>query len=239
MLEVALADPAATTATLRATCEEVLATGQQQERLIEALLTLARSQRGLDHREPVDLAAVAAKVLGSRAPRSPGPGIRTSLAPAPMAGDQYLAERLVANLADNALRYNVADGWVQVTTGTRNGRAVLLVANTGPQVPADQIQRLLQPFQRLGQDRVGEPGGSGLGLSIVAAIASAHGAVISARPGPDGGLSIEVSFAALTAGILAPAILPGTGQLLRHALRLLAWTPRPKSSTSSGTQRSR
>ena len=139
----------------------------------------------------------------------------------------------------NALRYNVADGWVQVTTGTRNGRAVLLVADTGPQVPADQIQRLLQPFQRLGQDRVGEPGGSGLGLSIVAAIASAHGAVISARPGPDGGLSIEVSFAALAAGIGAPAILPGTGQLLRHALRLLAWTPRPKSSTSSGTRRSR
>ncbi len=198
MLEVALADPAATAATLRATCEEVLAAGQQQERLIEALLTLARSQRGLGHSEPVDLAEIAAKVLRGQEPR--GLGIRAALAPAPVAGDPYLAERMVANLADNALRYNVAGGSVQVATGTRNGRAVLLVANTGPQVPADQIQRLLQPFQRLNPGRVGEPGGSGLGLSIVAAIANAHQAVITARPGPDGGLSVEVSFAALTAG---------------------------------------
>jgi len=200
MLEVALADPAPTAATLRATCEDVLAAGQQQERLIEALLTLARSQRGLDHREPVDLAEIAANVLHAHQPQPHGPSIRAELAPAPIAGDPRLAERMVANLADNALRYNAAGGWVQVTTGTRNGRAVLLVANTGPDVPADQIQRLLQPFQRFSPDRTGEPGGSGLGLSIVAAIANAHGAAINAHPGPGGGLSIEVSFAALTAG---------------------------------------
>jgi signal transduction histidine kinase len=200
MLEVALADPAATAATLRATCEDVLTAGQQQERLIEALLTLARSQRGLDHREPFDLAETAGKVLRMHKPQAQGPSIRAELAPAPIAGDPRLAERMVTNLADNALRYNVAGGWVQVTTGTRNGHAVLLVANTGPEVPADQIQRLLQPFQRLSPDRAGGPGGSGLGLSIVAAIANAHGASISAHPGQDGGLSIEVSFAALTAG---------------------------------------
>jgi signal transduction histidine kinase len=200
MLEVALADPAATAATLRSTCEEVLVAGQQQERLIEALLTLARSQRGLDHREPVDLAEIAAKVLHAHQPQPHGPSIRAELVPAPMAGDPRLAERMIANLADNALRYNVAGGWVQVTTGTRNGRAVLLVANTGPEVPADQIHRLLRPFQRLSPDRAGAPGGSGLGLSIVAAIANAHGAAISAHPGPGGGLSIEVSFAALAAG---------------------------------------
>jgi signal transduction histidine kinase len=200
MLEVALADPAPTAATLRATCEDVLAAGQQQERLIEALLTLARSQRGLDHREPVDLAEIAANVLHAHQPQPHGPSIRAELAPALIAGDPRLAERMVANLADNALRYNRPDGWVQVTTGTRNGRAVLLVTNTGPDVPADQIQRLLQPFQRLSPARAGEPGGSGLGLSIVAAIANAHGAAISAHPGPGGGLGIEVSFAALTAG---------------------------------------
>ncbi len=200
MLEVALADPAATAATLRSTCEDVLAAGQQQERLIEALLTLARSQRGLDHREPVDLAEIAAKLLHTHQPQPHGPSIRAELAPAPIAGDPRLAERMVANLADNALRYNMAGGWVQVTTGTRNGHAVLLVANTGPDVPADQIQRLLQPFQRLSPDRAGGPGGSGLGLSIVAAIANAHGAAISAHPRLGGGLSIEVSFAALTAG---------------------------------------
>jgi signal transduction histidine kinase len=199
MLEVALADPAASAATLRVTCEEVLAAGQQQERLIEALLTLARSQRGLDHREPVDLAEITRKVLYAHPPQASGPGLRAELAPAPIAGDPQLAERLVANLADNALRYNRPDGLVQVTTGTRNGHAVLLVANSGPEVPADQIQRLLRPFQRLSRDRAGEPGGSGLGLSVVAAIAAAHGAAISVRPGPDGGLSIEVIFAARSA----------------------------------------
>ena len=200
MLEVALADPGATVGTLRTTCEDVLAAGQQQERLIEALLTLARSQRGLDHREPVDLAEIARKVLPAHQPQAPGPDIRAELAPAPVVGDPRLAERLVANLADNALRYNRPGGWVRVTTGTRNGHAVLLVANSGPAVPADQIQRLLQPFQRLSPDRAGEPGGSGLGLSIVAAIAKAHGAAISAQPRPDGGLSIEVIFAARTVG---------------------------------------
>jgi signal transduction histidine kinase len=197
MLEVALADPAATAATLRSACEEVLVAGQQQERLIEALLTLARSQRGLDHREPVDLADIARKIIDSR--QDSGLSIRAVLASAPVAGDIGLAERLVANLADNALRYNVPDGRVEITTGTRDGRAVLRVVNTGPLVPAGQIQRLLQPFQRLSPDRAGQPGGSGLGLSIVAAVARAHGATVSALPGPGGGLAVEVSFAALAA----------------------------------------
>ena len=93
---------------------------------------------------------------------------------------------MVANHADNALRYNVADGWVQVATGTRNGRVVVRVANTGPQVPADQIQRLLQPFQRLSPDRAGEPGGSGLGLPIVAALTVGHSA---REPGNDPALA--------------------------------------------------
>jgi signal transduction histidine kinase len=198
MLEVTLADPAATAATLRSTCEEVLAAGQQQEHLIEALLTLARSQRGLDHREPVDLAEVTSRVLVARYPQAQarGLGIDATLAAALAAGDPGLAERLVANLTDNALRYNVPGGRVEVTTGIRDGHAVLRVANTGLPVPAGQIQRLLQPFQRLSPDRTGEPGGSGLGLSIVAAIAKAHGATISARPGQGGGLAIEVTFAA-------------------------------------------
>jgi len=196
MLEVALADPAATAESLRSTCEDVLGAGQQQERLIEALLTLARSQSGLDHREPFDLAEVAAQALDARRPQAQARGLNVDavLVPAPVTGDPRLAERLVANLTDNALRYNVPGGRVEVMTGTRHGCAVLLVTNTGPEVPADQVHRLLQPFQRLSPDRAGEPGGSGLGLSIVAAIAKAHGAGISACPGRDGGLDIEVSF---------------------------------------------
>jgi signal transduction histidine kinase len=85
-------------------------------------------------------------------------------------------------------------------TRTRNGPAILRVANTGQAVPGGQIQRLLQPFQRLSPDRTGTPGGSGLGLSIVAAIAKARGAIISARPGNEGGLDIEIIFATRATG---------------------------------------
>jgi signal transduction histidine kinase len=121
--------------------------------------------------------------------------VTAELGAAPATGDPSLAERLIANLTDNALSYNVPGGRVEVTTGTRDGRAFLLVVNTGPQVPAGQIQRLLQPFQRLNQDRADQPGGSGLGLSIAAAIAKAYDAVLSGRPGEHGGLSVEVTFA--------------------------------------------
>lgn len=196
VLEVALADPGATAATLRSACEEVLAANQEQEQLIEALLTLARSQRGLDHREPFDLADVTTRLLDARRRQAQARGlsINATLTPAPATGDPGLAERLVANLIDNALRYNIPGGRVEVMTGTRNGHAILRAANTGPAVPVGQIQRLLQPFQRLSPDRTGAPGGSGLGLSIAAAIAKAHDAIISARPGNEGGLDIEVTF---------------------------------------------
>jgi signal transduction histidine kinase len=202
LLEVALADPAATAATLRSTCEEVLVTGQEQERLIEALLTLARSQRGLDHRDPFDLAEITTRVLNARSPRAQALAldVTAELGSAPATGDPSLAERLIANLTDNALSYNVPGGQVEVSTGTRNGHAFLLMANTGPPVRAGQIQRLLQPFQRLNPDRADEPGRSGLGLSIVAAIAKAHDAALSVHPGNHGGLSVEVTFAAPATG---------------------------------------
>jgi signal transduction histidine kinase len=198
ILDVALADPAATAETLRTTCEEVLATGRQQERLINALLTLASSQRGLDHREPFDLDAVAGDVLRARRQDIENGRVRVhaTLGSARGSGDPRLIERLVANLVDNALRYNVAGGGIEVLTATRAGRAVVSVVNTGPVVPADQIERLLQPFQRLTADRTGEREGLGLGLSIVAAIVKAHDGDLAARPGPGGGLEIEVSFTA-------------------------------------------
>ena len=202
LLEVALADPAATAATLRSTCEEVLVTSQEQERLIEALLTLARSQRGLDHRDPFDLAEITTRVLNACSLRAQALAldVTAELGSAPATGDPSLAERLIANLTDNALSYNVPGGQVEVSTGTRNGHAFLLMANTGPPVPAGQIQRLLQPFQRLNPDRADEPGRSGLGLSIVAAIAKAHDAALSVHPGNHGGLSVEVTFAAPATG---------------------------------------
>ena len=118
----------------------------------------------------------------------------SALGPASTTGSPRLAERLAANLVDNALRHNLAGGRVEVSTGTRNDRAVLVVANTGPAVPPAAVDRLFQPFQRLGADRVSRGEGLGLGLSIVHAIAEAHGASVAARPRPEGGLLIEVAF---------------------------------------------
>jgi signal transduction histidine kinase len=194
LVEVALADPNATVDTLREACERVLAAGEQQERLIEALLTLSRSQRGLDHHEPFDLAAVAAEVLQTRRPEAEHRQLQidAALDPAPTSGDPALGERLVANLVDNAVRHNVPSGRIEVETGTRDGRAVLTIANSGPVVPSAELDRLFQPFQRLAAD--GQDDGLGLGLSIVHAIATAHGATLTTRARPDGGLAVEVSF---------------------------------------------
>jgi signal transduction histidine kinase len=211
VLQVALADPAASVATLRATCDEVLRLGQQQEKLIDALLTLASSERGIEHAETFDLAAVAATVirdlesgvgLKSGADSKSGASVKVgaSLGSAPIEGDSRLAESLVANLVGNALRHNGPGGWAEIETGTADGRAVVRVRNTGPVIPPAEIDRLFQPFQRFGNERVrhGLGGalnnGHGLGLAIVRAIAAAHDAELTASPRPEGGLDITVSF---------------------------------------------
>jgi signal transduction histidine kinase len=196
MLEVALANPRTTLASLRSTCEEVLAACQDQERLIEALLILARSQQGLDHRRPFDLAEITTQVLDAHRPQARARQliIETALAPATVHGDARLAARLVTNLADNAIRYNNPGGRVEIVTAIKAGRPALLVANTGPPVPDSQIERLLRPFQRLATGRTGQPDGHGLGLSIAQAIAAAHDATLTASPRPGGGLAVEVTF---------------------------------------------
>ena len=102
--------------------------------------------------------------------------------------------RLVSNLIDNAVRHNVSGGRIQVATGTSCGPASLSVTSSGPVIPAAEVDRLFQPFQRLGTRRA-RGDGHGLGLSIVRAIAIAHGAIITAQPVPGGGLAVAVSFA--------------------------------------------
>ncbi|MBO0788355.1 MAG: HAMP domain-containing protein, partial [Actinobacteria bacterium] len=197
VMEVALADPQPTVALLRSACERVLAAGEQQEELIEALLTLARSERGLDRREPFDLREVAAEVLRARQQEAQarGVGLEFAAAAAPAAGDARLAGRLVANLVDNALRHNLPGGRVWLATAAGPGQAVLSVANTGPVIPAERVAELFQPFRRLGGDRPAAREGLGLGLPIVAAIAAAHGAALWAAPRPAGGLTVEIRFA--------------------------------------------
>jgi signal transduction histidine kinase len=194
--QVALADPGASIESLRAAHERVLAAGAQQQHLIDALLTLACGQAGLDKHEPFDLADLASKVLADRQHEAQHRNLtlRTILGPAPTVGSPQLAERLAANLIDNALRHNHPGGRVEVITWTRDSRALIAVTNTGPAVPAAAIDQLFQPFQRLAADRTGRRDGIGLGLSIVQAIADAHHATITARPQPEGGLFIEASF---------------------------------------------
>ena len=192
LVEVALADPRASVDSLRDTCGRVLAATEQQERLIEALLTLARSQRGLDSREEVDLADAVQEVLQSVSPS--GIRVEVELDDAPTTGDPRLVERLIANLVENALHYNVDDGWVSVRTGVRDGRSVLVVSNSGPLIDPSRVDELIEPFRRLNGDRPGHTRGLGLGLSIVSAIAAAHGAELIATPRPGGGLDVEARF---------------------------------------------
>ena len=201
LLEVALGDPDVSADALRSTCEELLAAGGQQQRLIEALLTLASSERGLDRREPFDLAEVTSQALLAAQPEIARRGLHaaTMISPAPVTGDPDLARHLAANLIDNAVRHNVPGGRIELTTGTGQGRAVLTVANTGPVIPPAEVSRLLQPFQRLSAARGHYGDGHGLGLSIVAAIVHAHGATLDARARTEGGLDIQVSFPAATA----------------------------------------
>ena len=194
LLELALSDPDPSLDAYRHTCEQLLAVGEQQERLIEALLTLSRSQRGLASHEPVDLASIA----GTAAAAADHDGLvfDANLQPARTAGDPRLVERLVANLISNAVRHNIAGGRVELATESRDGRALVVVANTGPRVPPEELDRIFEPFQRLDGARTADANGLGLGLSIVKAIADAHNAVITTRARSDGGLQIEVSFPA-------------------------------------------
>jgi signal transduction histidine kinase len=196
LLQVAIADPEPTVDTLLATCQELVELGAQQERLIAALLTLANSQRGLEHLESLDLADITREVLDTRQHEAERHGIRLSaeLAAAPATGDPSLAQSLVANLVDNAIRHNLPGGHVRIATALAAPGAVITVSNTGTLIPPDEVEYLFQSFRQFGTERIRHGEGHGLGLAIVRAIADAHGAALTARARPQGGLDIEVAF---------------------------------------------
>jgi signal transduction histidine kinase len=202
LLEVALADPHADVASLRAVCTRVLRAGEQQERTINALLTLARSERGLEVRNDFDLRDVVGEALAGADLETVR--VESELEPAPVNGDPALAERLVANLVENAVRHNDERGWVRITTDEQDGRSVVRVSNTGSRVAADEIASMHEPFRRLGRDRTGHGAGAGLGLSIVDAIARAHGAEVRTTPRSEGGIDVEVTFPRTVERVLAP-----------------------------------
>ncbi|HEY2673826.1 MAG TPA: HAMP domain-containing sensor histidine kinase [Rugosimonospora sp.] len=193
LLQVTLADPDAGPDTLRTACQQALALGEEQEHLINALLTLAHGQRGIDRWEPIDLADLARTVVLARSGPDQYRDIRlqTALAPAWVTGDPHLVASLVTNLVDNALRHNITGGTVEIGTTTAG---CISISNTGAVIQPHEIERLFQPFQRHGTDRTQHTGGHGLGLAIVAAIANAHGATLTAHPRPRGGLDITICF---------------------------------------------
>jgi signal transduction histidine kinase len=196
IIEVTLADPDATAASLRAACQRVLAIGEQQERTIDALLALARSERGLERREPLLLDGLTGKILDERREDIARHGLRleSELQRAPIVGDRRLIERLIANLLDNAIVHNSQEGWLSVASSLEEGEALLTLANSGPVIAPEEVASLVRPFQRLGTDRTSHDGGHGLGLSIVDAIATAHGAELVVHAQPAGGLRVEVRF---------------------------------------------
>lgn len=202
LLEAVLTDPEPGAESLRATCERLLAVNTQQGRLIDALFTLATSDRGIERWETVDLSALTDHAIAARQAEARRLGLRigASLAPARTAGDRDLAGRLIANLLDNALRYNVPGGMVEVSTSTHATEVMVRVGNTGPAVSAGEVSELFQPFRRLGNERTRHGDSHGLGLSIVSAIATAHHAAVNASARPGGGLDIEVRFPAVPAG---------------------------------------
>ncbi len=192
--EVALADPGASNEELRAMGEAVIDASRRTEALLEGLMALARSQRGLLRREPLDLAPAArsAVAMAAEEARAADVRVRVDAEPAETTGDRRLIERLIANLVENAVRHNRAGGTVDVSTEARNGGAVVRVENTGAALTPAAVVRLTEPFER-GQ-RTGDAPGAGLGLSIVSAVAEAHGGGLTLEPLEGGGLAAEVSL---------------------------------------------
>ncbi|MGC5345342.1 sensor histidine kinase [Streptomyces sp. DT24] len=196
LLEVHLSDPEAPPE-LQQLGRTLLATNERSEQLVEGLLLLARSDNQIVERKPVDLAEVATRAIDQAHAEAEARGVEIlgDRAPAVVQGNGVLLERIALNLVQNAVRYNVPEGgWVVVTTESQPGQAVLIVSNTGPVVPAYEIDNLFEPFRRLRTERTGSDKGVGLGLSIARSVARAHGGRIFAEPREGGGLVMRVTL---------------------------------------------
>jgi signal transduction histidine kinase len=197
-VDVTLADPDVDVDELRRMGGVVREATRRADELIAGLLLLARSEApsAVDPAavRPVDLADVVVPALAAvRADAiRRGLRIRECRSPAPTVGDPVLLERVAGNLVENAVRHNVAAGWVEVTTGTRGPAAELCVTSSGAEIAADRVDELFEPFRRGPVQRTAGTPGSGLGLSIVRAVVHAHGGTVAAEPVPGGGLAVTV-----------------------------------------------
>jgi signal transduction histidine kinase len=194
VLEIALSDPEASQ-DLKALGRTLLEVNARNEKLIEGLLLLARSERELAVRKPLDVQEVAQTAVDQVTPFAEAEGVTltTDLVGAPTVGDPVLLERSISNLLENAVKYNIPEnGKVWIRTGMVDRALVVQVANTGQHVPAYEVNSLFEPFRRLHADRVDSAKGSGLGLSIVRAVVQAHGGNVTAVPREGGGLVVTI-----------------------------------------------
>jgi signal transduction histidine kinase len=198
-IDVTLAKTGRTQSQLEDMAVRVRRSTEQAQHMVEALLTLTASEQGSQQAEQLDLAALAEDALEQAADgiRRAGLHVDTALARAPTSGDAHLVERMVWNLVDNAVRHNVAAGWIRVSTGTDDGAAYLRIANGGEIIPDSAVGTLAEPFRRLA-GRTGEGGGFGLGLSIARSVSMAHGATMTVTNPAVGGLDILVRMPPLT-----------------------------------------
>jgi signal transduction histidine kinase len=194
ILELALADLAADTATWREAGEGALRTCEQQEHLLDACLALARSRTKLQRRETIDLGQIVSKVVQDHDLHKLT--TKLQLEHAFTSGDPDLIERLIANLVTNAIRHNHAGGCVHVATSSTDNQALFIIENTGTPIPPAELTRFFEPFQQLGPRTIASGGGLGLGLVVAKAVADTHDAVISATARSAGGLRVEVAFSA-------------------------------------------
>lgn len=195
LLEVALSDPEASS-DLKTVGRTLQETNARHERLIDGLLFLAKSDRELEVRTHVDMGEVSTTVLSQLSAELDESGltVRSDLRGAPVTGDPVLLERLVANLVENALRYNVAEGEITVRSGIYEETPAVQVENSGPVIPAYEMQGLFEPFRRGTSDRTSSGKSAGLGLSIVRSVTQAHGGTVTAWPRAGGGLVVTVRF---------------------------------------------
>jgi signal transduction histidine kinase len=197
VVQVTLADPDASVASLREMADRILATGEEQARLIDGLLALARTEELVTPLELVDLAAIATEVLALRESAISTRGIELSSAidPAFVSGDAGMIERLLANIVENAIEHNIDGGSIVASVAPTRGGACFTVRNSGQVVSADEAEMLLHPLEHRHDDSRRARQHHGLGLAIVQAIASVHGASLRLSPLSTGGLEVVVEFA--------------------------------------------
>ncbi|MFD4247603.1 sensor histidine kinase [Streptomyces sp. NPDC058525] len=184
---------------LKPALHRALDANARTERLIEALLTLARGESESLTPHPVDLADVARNAVADLAEEAQTTAVRITAdhAPAPVDGDPALLQQIALNLLANAVRHNHPDGTATVTTGAAGQLAFIEVTNTGPVLDPAEIPALFEPFRR-GRDHWSE--GLGLGLAVVRAITLTHHGNVTATPRPGGGLTVRVDLPLRTRG---------------------------------------